>query len=154
MVSEYIAMFSTKRDAVTAAGLLATGLREAGLEERAVEYDALVAELEKYDDSDLAERVMEYFNEVCGTSFRQTIKVRTIIRQIPKATFEQFQSIILHRYELWGNDPKMKEFLRPATLFGSKQRFLQYLDEATNYWVQKQKHEAGRTERQVEQVGQ
>lgn len=104
-------------------------------------YARLYAEIETFEDKDLAEKVIDYMNEINGTSYSTNIKVRAIISQIPKVTFEQFQSIILHKHETWGKDPTMKPYLRPATLFGSKNKFLTYLDDATNYWLQKQKEQ-------------
>jgi uncharacterized phage protein (TIGR02220 family) len=98
-------------------------------------------EIEKHEDQDLAEMVMNYFNEVNQTHYKNADKIKSIIRQVPKVRFEQFQSVILHKKETWGGDIKMKDYLRPATLFGSKNKFLQYLDDATNYWIQKHKHD-------------
>ena len=140
----FLKKFSTKKDALTALNELILVTDEAcWLEDAAVErfnkYTAIKEEIEKHDDADLAQKVMDYFNEVYGSHYRNPEKVKVIIRQIPKITFEQFQSVILHKKETWGVDIKMKDCLRPATLFGSKNKFLQYLDDATNYWIQKSK---------------
>lgn len=140
----FLKKFSTKKDALTALNELILVTDEAcWLGDAAVEYfnkyTAIKEEIEKHDDADLAQKVMDYFNEVNDSHYRNPEKIKIIIRQIPKVTFEQFQSVILHKKETWGGDIKMKDYLRPATLFGSKNKFLQYLDDATNYWIQKQK---------------
>jgi uncharacterized phage protein (TIGR02220 family) len=96
-------------------------------------------EIDNYQDEDLAQKVMDYFNEVNESHYKNADKIRSVIRQIPKVGFDQFQSVILHKKETWGKDIKMKDYIRPATLFGSKNKFLQYLDDATNYWIQKHK---------------
>lgn len=127
----FLKRFSSKRDALAALEILV---------DYDMKYDPIKEQIEQHDDVDLAQKVMDYFNQVNGTHFTQTLKVRTIITQIPKVTFEQFQSVILHKLETWGADEKMRQYIRPGTLFGSKNKFMQYLDDATNYWIQKQKH--------------
>lgn len=127
----FLKKFSSKRDALAALEILV---------DYDMKYDPIKEQIEQHDDVDLAQKVMDYFNQVNGTHFTQTLKIRTIITQIPKVTFEQFQSVILHKLETWGADEKMRQYIRPGTLFGSKNKFMQYLDDATNYWIQKQKH--------------
>ncbi len=41
-------------------------------------------------------------------------------------TVEQFKKVIDNQVALWGKDPKMSQYLRPSTLFGSK--FEEYLN--------------------------
>jgi uncharacterized phage protein (TIGR02220 family) len=126
----FLKKFSTKRDALVALDML-------------IKYDnryqLLWQEIDSHQDEDLAQKVMDYFNEVNETHYKNADKIRAVIRQIPKVGFDQFQSVILHKKETWGKDIKMKDYIRPATLFGSKNKFLQYLDDATNYWIQKHK---------------
>jgi uncharacterized phage protein (TIGR02220 family) len=126
----FLKKFSTKRDAMVALDML-------------IKYDnsyqLLWQEIDSHQDEDLAQKVMDYFNEVNETHYKNADKIRAVIRQIPKVGFDQFQSVILHKKETWGKDIKMKDYIRPATLFGSKNKFLQYLDDATNYWIQKHK---------------
>ncbi len=45
-----------------------------------------------------------------------------------KFTFEDFKKVIEFKVEKWSNDPKMKKYIRPATLFGEK--FNSYLIES------------------------
>lgn len=126
----FLKKFSTKKDALVAIDML-------------IKYDSsyqlLWQEIDSHQDEDLAQKVMDYFNEVNETHYKNADKIRAVIRQIPKVGFDQFQSVILHKKETWGKDIKMKDYIRPATLFGSKNKFLQYLDDATNYWIQKHK---------------
>lgn len=140
---EFLRKFSTKRDALTAVSEIIKALppSDYGLEfEAKREYwNGLKKEIESFQDQDLADRVMEYFNQAFGTAYRNNEKVKAIIRNEPKATFDQFASIIQHKKETWWRDPKMQEYLRPATLFGSVNKFRIYLDDATNYWIKKSK---------------
>lgn len=131
----FLKKFSSRRDALTALEILV---------DYDIKYDPIKEQIEKHQDDDLAQRVMDYFNQVNGTHFTQTLKVRTIITHIPQVTFEQFQSIILHKHETWGSDEKMRQYIRPATLFGSTQKFKTYLDDATNYWISREKERATR----------
>lgn len=81
--------------------------------------------------------VLEYFNHVNHTKFRSGIdKLNVLCRYF---SMEQFESVIHHKAETWGREPKMKEYNRPATLFASKSRFEAYLDDATMYWTDKAK---------------
>lgn len=131
----FLKRFSSKKDALTALEILV---------DYDMKYDQIKAEIEAFDDVDLAQKVLDYFNEVNGTHFTQTLKIRTIITHIPKVSLDQFQSIILHKHETWGADEKMRQYIRPATLFGSTQKFKTYLDDATNYWISREKERAAR----------
>ena len=126
----FLKKFSTKKDALVALDML---IRYDS------NYQSIWQEIDSHQDEDLAQKVMDYFNEVNQTHYKNADKIRSVIRQIPKVGFDQFQSVILHKKETWGRDIKMKDYIRPATLFGSKNKFLQYLDDATNYWIQKHK---------------
>lgn len=126
----FLKKFSTKKDALVALDML---IRYDS------NYQSIWQEIDRHQDEDLAQKVMDYFNEVNETHYKNADKIRAVIRQIPKVGFDQFQSVILHKKETWGKDIKMKDYIRPATLFGSKNKFLQYLDDATNYWIQKHK---------------
>jgi uncharacterized phage protein (TIGR02220 family) len=86
----------------------------------------------------LAEDIIKYFNEVNGTRYQAKTIVRnitTILRSYPEASMLHFEAIILHKFDTWGKDDKMREFNRPATLFGSYPKFLKYLDDARQYFA-------------------
>ena len=105
-------------------------------------YDAHVGELVEIENSvsSLTGEVISYFNEVNGTKNLPATSlpmIKSIIRQRPDITIQHFKSVILHKKMTWGDDEKMRDYNRPATLFSGK--FFKYLDDATNYWIQKAK---------------
>lgn len=136
--------FSSKKDCLTAIGLVINELEyqvvySENVDQLLVHWHKIKKEVENYEDRELAQQVMDYFNEVNNTAYRNLIQIRSVIKQIPSVTLDQFQSVIMHKHETWGSDPKMRPYIRPATLFGSKNKFITYLEDSTNYWIQKQK---------------
>jgi len=83
-------------------------------------------------DSELSEKVREivsYLNEVCGTNYRPTTaKTRALIsaRLNEGFTVDDFRRVIDDRHAKWSRDTRMREYLRPETLFGTK--FESYLN--------------------------
>lgn len=76
--------------------------------------------------------VIDYLNMVTQSSFRKTTKAyRKAIHARLKDGYsiDDFKSVIQSRLSKWGNDAKMREFLRPQTLFASA-HFDAYLNEA------------------------
>lgn len=75
-------------------------------------------------------RVIKYLNAKAGTNYRATNKAT---QRLIKARFNEgmttkdFKKVIDNKCNDWLKDPKMCEFLRPATLFGSK--FESYLNQ-------------------------
>jgi uncharacterized phage protein (TIGR02220 family) len=142
---EFLRKFSTKKDALTCINVLIKVIDSIQdsyqIQAQIKEWVDIRAEIESFQDRDLADRVMDLFNQTYGTAYKNNEKVKAIIRNEPKATFDQFASIIMHKKETWGGDPKMQEYLRPATLFGSVNKFKIYLDDATNYWIKKAKND-------------
>lgn len=134
---EFLRKYSTKRDALTAISYCLLYCDPMFKDDIL----AMQKDIESFQDRDLADRVMDFFNQTYGTAYRNNEKVKAIIRNEPKATFDQFASIIQHKKETWGKDPKMQDYLRPATLFGSVNKFKTYLDDATNYWIKKAKND-------------
>ena len=80
--------------------------------------------------------VIEYLNQKTGKAFKDQSKDS---RRLIKARFDEgytlddFKKVIDNKVAAWGGDPKMDEYLRPATLFSTK--FEGYLNE-------KPKHDA------------
>lgn len=76
------------------------------------------------------DRVIKYLNAKAGTNYRATNKAT---QRLIKARFNEgmttkdFKKVIDNKCNDWLKDPKMCEFLRPATLFGSK--FESYLNQ-------------------------
>lgn len=143
---EFLKKFTTKKDAIVAIDTVINEL------ETQVKYDdridvvvtfwiKLKKEIESYTDKDLAQQVMDFLNEQYGTQYRNADNIKSIIRNYPKVTFDHFASVIMHKKETWGNDQMMRDYLRPATLFGSVNKFKIYLDDATNHWIKKAKHD-------------
>lgn len=77
-------------------------------------------------------RVIKYLNAKAGTNYRATNKAT---QRLIKARFNEgmttkdFKKVIDTKCADWLKDPKMCEYLRPATLFGSK--FESYLNQKT-----------------------
>lgn len=76
------------------------------------------------------DRVIKYLNDKAGTNYRATNKAT---QRLIKARFNEgmttkdFKKVIDTKCDDWLKDPKMCEYLRPATLFGSK--FESYLNQ-------------------------
>jgi uncharacterized phage protein (TIGR02220 family) len=74
--------------------------------------------------------IVNYFNKVSGKNYepdsKQTIKfIKSRFKE--KFTLEDFKKVIDLKCGQWKNDDKMKQYIRPETLFGSK--FESYLNE-------------------------
>lgn len=79
------------------------------------------------DASSLSSDLISYLNDKAGTSHKPT---KTVVRQIQGLldsgyTPFQIRTVIDKKCEEWLNDSKMRGYLRPSTLFGSK--FDEYL---------------------------
>jgi uncharacterized phage protein (TIGR02220 family) len=84
---------------------------------------AKVKQNTEYDIDNDIECVIEYLNNTIGSNFQKKSKKNTEpIRARFRDNFkpEDFEKVILHKFSQWGQDPKMKEYLRPETLFGNK----------------------------------
>lgn len=82
---------------------------------------------EKYKEEILI--IVDYLNEKTGKSFKGGAKstVSHINARLTESfTVEDFKAVIDQKVSDWANDPKMSEYLRPATLFGPK--FESYLN--------------------------
>jgi uncharacterized phage protein (TIGR02220 family) len=74
--------------------------------------------------------IIEYLNLSTGSSYRaNTPKTVQMIKARMREGFtvDDFKTVIDKKVRAWGKDPKMQEFLRPVTLFGTK--FESYLNE-------------------------
>lgn len=74
--------------------------------------------------------IIAYLNKVCGTRYRHNTpatKEKICARLKEGFTEQDFYQVIDTKHEQWGNDPKMAEYLRPITLFGTK--FESYLNQ-------------------------
>ncbi|WP_041762684.1 conserved phage C-terminal domain-containing protein [Leuconostoc sp. C2] len=74
--------------------------------------------------------IIDYLNEKANTKYRSSgSKTKTLIKVRVNDGFDldDFKKVIDTKASQWLNDPKMKKFLRPETLFGTK--FEGYLNE-------------------------
>ena len=75
--------------------------------------------------------ILDYMNAICGTKYKaSTPKTKTLIgaRLSEGFVLDDFKKVIATKYQEWGKDEKMKKYLRPETLFGTK--FEGYLNQA------------------------
>ena len=82
--------------------------------------------------------IVDYLNLKCNTKYKaSTSKTQSMIRARIKEKFTvaDFKKVIDIKAAEWGNDEKMKKYLRPETLFGTK--FESYLNQAqvTNSYI-------------------
>ena len=81
--------------------------------------------------SNICSFAVQLLNELTGSSYRTTTKkTQTVISARVREGFTQsdFEVVIRHKCKQWLNDEKMREYLRPETLFGPK--FEGYLNDA------------------------
>jgi uncharacterized phage protein (TIGR02220 family) len=81
------------------------------------------------DRSD-AEAILEHLNEKAGRSYRPVKSNISLIKSCLSegATPDECRAVIDARIAKWRDDPKMNEYLRPATIFAAK-NFAQYVGE-------------------------
>ena len=85
---------------------------------------------EKEDNTVFSDAV-SLLNQLSGSSFRPSTKAtRRVIRARLREGYSgsDLETVIRHQCRLWGKDEKMRKYLRPETLFGSK--FEGYLSDA------------------------
>ncbi len=75
--------------------------------------------------------IVSYLNEKTGKNFRaDTEETKKLIRaRFGKFSLDEFKRVIDNMASKWKDDPKMADFLRPQTLFGTK--FESYLNMGT-----------------------
>ena len=122
-------------EAVSAKQMLSNGL--ASIEENSVEENSILPPIppkkgEGGDDtSSQIHQIVEYLNEKTGCSYRESTadtrkKIKARLRE--HFSVDDFKEVIDDRVAEWKNNPSMKEYLRPYTLFSSK--FEGYLQHA------------------------
>lgn len=77
------------------------------------------------------EAIVSHLNLITTSSFKpKSVNTKKHInaRLNEKFTLDDFKTVIEDRFKAWGADQKMKEYLRPETLFGTK--FESYLQNA------------------------
>jgi uncharacterized phage protein (TIGR02220 family) len=83
-----------------------------------------------FDDENAIPEIVEYLNRALGSSFKHEsndTKKHVKARLKEGYTFDNFKMVIDSRNNEWGEDAQMRQYLRPATLFGTKfESYLQY----------------------------
>lgn len=80
-----------------------------------------------------AEEVLAFLNEKTGKSFRNVpANTKIVTRCIRNSSLEEVKKVVAFKCEQWGNDPRMKEYLRPATLFAVS-NFENYLGQCADW---------------------
>jgi uncharacterized phage protein (TIGR02220 family) len=79
-------------------------------------------ELEEVEAEELPIKVLTALNTICFRNFRPVkANLQFINARIKEGyTYEDFVAAITHRKKLWGDSPKMQEYLRPKTLFNGE----------------------------------
>jgi len=80
----------------------------------------------------LVDQVIQYLNEKTNSDYKpSTQRTLSLIRAREREgfTLEDFKKVIDIKTEEWLTDSRMNQYLRPATLFGSK--FESYLNQKT-----------------------
>ena len=74
--------------------------------------------------------VLEFLNNKTGKAFRPTKANLDLIQARFREgyTVQELKTVVARKCLDWKSDPKMREYLRPATLFGAK-NFNQYIGE-------------------------
>lgn len=81
--------------------------------------------------TDVATAVIEYLNERAGTNYRPGAKGnrKNVNGRLSEGyTLDDFRTVIDRKCRAWLGDPRMRQYLRPATLF-SPEHFDAYLNE-------------------------
>lgn len=87
-------------------------------------------ETEEEDENEV-EAIVCHLNLITGSSFKsksEKTKKHINARIAEKFALDDFKAVINYKFKEWGQDQKMREFLRPETLFGTK--FESYLQAA------------------------
>ncbi len=135
-------------DSLSAHGVLTEGREGKGMEGKGREKDIYVGQTEnapleltpdapnpatkppksrKAEASDSARRVLDFLNAKTGKAFRPVpVNLSLICARLDEGATEQdCKSVIARKFRDWKDDVKMRDYLRPATLF-NREKFAQY----------------------------
>lgn len=101
------------------------------------ETPAMEREGEVVREEDIYTPVVGYLNKKCNTNFKPSSdKTRKLINSRLKEgfTIDDFKKVVDNQCSKWLTDPKMNQYLRPETLFGTK--FEGYLNSPKSNVVQ------------------
>lgn len=109
-------------------------------------------ETKKDTNSDKIREILDYLNQKTGKKYTgksQAHKNLIIARLREGFTVDDFKKVIENKVNAWGHDEKMKQYLRPETLFCGK--FETYLNDVEDYRQRQKREDAEINERQRKQ---
>lgn len=94
------------------------------------------------DGSSLPSFLIQYLNEKAGTNYNVTPAVERLVNGLLDAGYspDQMRTVIDRKCDEWLSDEKMRSYLRPSTLFGSK--FEEYLSAPVPLTTERKQDEA------------
>lgn len=121
----------SKTEANTVANGKANGVAKSKSNSKSNSKEDISSDISKKKGADLSAitEIVDYLNEKANTSYRPSAEyAKTHIRARLREgfTIDDFKTVIDGRVKAWANNPKMSEYLRPQTLFGTK--FESYLN--------------------------
>lgn len=122
---------ASKTEANTVANGKANGVAKSKSNSKSNSKEDISNDISKKKGADLSTitEIVDYLNEKANTSYRPSAEyAKTHIRARLREgfTIDDFKTVIDGRVKAWANNPKMSEYLRPQTLFGTK--FESYLN--------------------------
>lgn len=122
---------ASKTEANTVANGKANGVANSKSNSKSNSKEDISNDISKKNGADLSTitEIVDYLNEKANTSYRPSAEyAKTHIRARLREgfTIDDFKTVIDGRVKAWANNPKMSEYLRPQTLFGTK--FESYLN--------------------------
>lgn len=74
------------------------------------------------NNKEIYKEIIDYLNEVTGKRYRHTdVTIKLIKARLNEGfTVDDFKQVIDKKTKDWKDDPKMKDYIRPQTLFGTK----------------------------------
>lgn len=83
--------------------------------------------------------VIAYLNEKTGKNYptdgTYVKNIQTIMKDRPKVMVEHFHMVVDWAIENWQGDKTMQKYIRPATLFRSTKKFVEYFVEAKQHFA-------------------
>lgn len=122
---------ASKSEAKAVANGEANGVAKSKSNSKSNSKEDISSDISKKKGSDLSAitEIVDYLNQAANTSFKASSKnTQSLINARTREGFtvDDFKTVIDGRVKAWANDPKMSEYLRPQTLFGTK--FESYLN--------------------------
>lgn len=76
----------------------------------------------RINNKEIYKEIINYLNEVTGKRYRHTdVTIKLIKARLNEGfTVDDFKQVIDKKTKDWKDDPKMKDYIRPQTLFGTK----------------------------------